>query len=140
MEHCRVRHGFERERLSQDFSEDPGAVQSFKDECDINRIMAKFRRTGVLNWVNEHQGKFEDVTGHDFREAMDTLVRAREVFDDLPAHIRSEFHNDPAAFLDFCHSTKESDRARARELGLLQAPKPEVEPVLVRMVSDAPKA
>ena len=76
--------------------------QSFKDECDINNIMKRYERDGVLNHLNKYQGKYGDFTGAvEYHEAMSIVARGREMFMDLPAHIRSQFGNDPAAFLDF---------------------------------------
>ena len=35
--------------------------QSFKEECDINNIMAKYRATGILSHVQAHQGRYQDL-------------------------------------------------------------------------------
>ena len=59
-----------------------GAVQSFKDECDINNIMAKFQRTGMLEWINTHEGTYGDVTGASFEASMATILKAQEMFDE----------------------------------------------------------
>lgn len=80
-----------------------GAVQSEKDACDINRIMAKYQKTGVVTWLEKREGQYRDVTGLDFMEAMDTIVKGREMFDELPSSVREKFRNDPALFLDFMH-------------------------------------
>jgi len=104
---------------------DAGAVQSFKDECDINKIMSKYQKTGALDWVNKHGAQYGDVTAMDFMDAMDTVVKGREMFDALPSSIRDRFRNDPAEFLDFMHDEK--NLPEMRELGLAKAP-PEPEP------------
>ena len=84
----------------------PGAVQSYRDECDINQIMADVQRTGAAEWLATRPGTYEDVTGVDFQSAMDTIVRATEAFEALPSGVRDRFANDPARFLDFVHDEK----------------------------------
>lgn len=108
----------------------PGAIQSYREECDINNIMGEVERSGAAQWLATREGTFEDVTGVDFQSAMDTIVRAQEAFDDLPATVRDRFANDPARFLDFVHDPK-SERELV-EMGLAKArapvPAPEAAP------------
>lgn len=93
--------------------------QSFKEECDINNIMARFQRTGVLDFTTRHQGTYMDVTGLDYQRAMDLVVQGQELFDALPSSLRSRFHNEPAEFLDFVQDPKNA--AELVELGLAKA-------------------
>lgn len=75
--------------------------QSFKAECDINNIMARFQRSGVLDFVNKREPQYMDCTGVQFQAAMDLVAGAQSMFQELPSSIRNRFDNDPAAFLDF---------------------------------------
>lgn len=111
--------GVDRNAVDQPDEEgdQPGAVQSFKDECDINNIMAKFQRTGALEWVQKYEGQYGDVTGISFDKAMETVLKAQEMFDDLPSSVRDRFMNSPSAFLEFLGD--ESNRAEAEKLGLV---------------------
>lgn len=80
----------------------PGARQSMKDECDINNIVARYEKTGVLTHLNASQATYADVselTG--YRDALDKVTAAKEVFMKLPSELRAVFDNDPAKFLDF---------------------------------------
>lgn len=97
--------------------------QSFKDECDINNILKRFQKTGVLDFVNKHAAQYGDVIGADFQSAMNIIAQANSMFADLPAHLRTRFENDPAQFLDFV--ADEKNRPEALELGLLKQPAPE---------------
>lgn len=94
------------------------AKQSFKAECDINTIMAKFIQTGVLDFVAKHEGRYGDCTGLDFQVAQQIIADASSMFQDLPAQVRARFENDPAQFLEFMEDP--NSREEARELGLLR--------------------
>lgn len=95
--------------------------QSFKEECDINNIMARFSRTGVLDFVNRLEPRYGDVTGLDYQQAMDVVATARSMFEDLPSALRARFENDPAQLLDFMADP--ANRDEAVKLGL--SPRPE---------------
>jgi phage internal scaffolding protein len=101
------------------FPEDEtGAKQSFKDECDINNIMAKYRKTGALTHVNEHSSRYGFATSQDFREAMEIVTTAKEMFEDLPAHLRQKFGHSPEAFLEFVQDPDNSEALY--EMGLAE--------------------
>lgn len=104
------------------------AQQQFKAQCDVNKIMAKFKKTGsVTHLRNRAEGVYADlVDAPDYRQAMDTVVKANEAFAALPAATRQRFGNDPHAMISFLanpenvkeavklglmevHATKESD-------------------------------
>ncbi|WNK12696.1 MAG: internal scaffolding protein [Microvirus sp.] len=90
--------------------------QSFKDECDINTILNKFQRTGVLDFVNKRAPHYGDVTGINFDDAMDRVIKGKAFFADLPSSIRDQFDNSPGEFFEFI-----ADPANAEamaELGL----------------------
>lgn len=116
--------------------------QSFKDECDVNKIMARFTRTGVLDFASKFSPRYEDVTGADFQSAMDTVARANSMFQELPAELRRRFKNDPVVFLDFVDDPANADKAR--ELGLLPPLEakvvPPAEPAPVPSPAPAPAA
>lgn len=90
--------------------------QSFKDECDINKIMAKFQTTGLIEFVNQNQGRYLDCTGVDYQEAMLTVANANSMFQSLPSGIRAYFENDPALFVDFASNPE--NLPQMHEMGL----------------------
>lgn len=106
--------------------ESPGAVQEFRDECDINNIMLDVGKLGYTDWLNARQGSYEDVTDVDFRSAMDTVLRAQEAFDALPSEVRDRFANSPERFLAACHDPAMADELV--RLGLREPPVPPVPP------------
>lgn len=92
--------------------------QSFKDESDINHIMARYQKTGVLDFAEKHSPQYGDVTGLEFQAGMELIKRAQAMFSDLPSSVRTRFENDPAKFLDFVHD--DANREEAAAMGLLK--------------------
>ena len=74
--------------------------QHHKKACDINTIMAKYNKTGLVDHVNRYEGTYGDVTGADFKAAQDLIANEKTKFAELPANVRAEFDNDPANYLD----------------------------------------
>ena len=105
--------------------------QSFRDECDINVLMRRYEKTGLLDHVNTHQGDYGDfINAPDFHTAMNQILTAEHMFQSLPARIRARFANDPGAFLEFAQNPENADEMA--ELGLIPAPgpsEPDTEPV-----------
>lgn len=112
----------EKQRVQLTCTDPTRTKQSFKAECDINTIIARFLRTGVMDFAQKHEPRYGDCTGQEFQSAMNTVSRAQSLFLDLPAALRGRFENDPAKFLDFIQDTKNRDEAI--ELGLIAKPKP----------------
>jgi phage internal scaffolding protein len=77
--------------------------QSMAPECDINTIMRRYEKTGILEHRNNFEGQYADFTETptDYHESMNAVIAADEMFGALPARIRQRFHNDPASFIDF---------------------------------------
>jgi len=113
-----------------DCSKDQGRTkQSFKKECDINHIMARYKKTGFVSplLLNQRQAIFADVSEvGDFQECQQRIAAARDAFLTLPSAMRSRFGNDPAQLLDFCK--KPENRDEAIELGIIPKPTPETPP------------
>lgn len=107
-------------------SDEDRTKQSFKQESDINHIMARYLRTGVLDFAQKYEPRYGDATGLEFEAGMQTIAAAKSMFADLPSALRTRFKNDPAEFLDFVNDDK--NLAEAREMGLLR---PEAAPVAV---------
>lgn len=109
--------------------------QSCKDECDVNMILAKFQKTGALTHVNERQKEYGEHTGIDFKEAIDLVMEAQELFDDLPSKVRTHFDNDPAQFLDYVNDPDNVKDVESGFKSIVSPPEPAVE-----VVQEAPEA
>lgn len=93
------------------------AKQSFQKECDINTIMSKYQKTGLISHVAKHQGSYDDLpTQIDYHASQNAIIAADAAFASLPSSVRSQFQNDPAAFLDFAQDPSNEDEMR--EMGL----------------------
>ena len=125
-----------------DCSSEPSFTrQEFKDECDINVLMATYEKTGMLPAFNPKSPDYLDVSEiPDLRESMEVVKRAEAAFMTLPAKVRQEFDNSAAAFVDWMNS--DPDRDKLKEWGLLTPEPAPVEPISVKVVSEpaAPKA
>lgn len=111
-----------RRRVTVDFTgQESRTKQHFKDECDINQIMEKYARTGVLPIPVNSRAVYGDYsTPFDFQEAQELIIRAREQFEALPSGLRNRFGNDPKNFLAFCSDP--GNKKEMGELGLLKEP------------------
>lgn len=86
--------------------------QEFKDECDINNVLKRFERTGVIDHLNNHTAQYGDFLGYPgYQESMNAVIAANEAFAGLPSVIRKRFNNDPAAFLEFVQDESNLDEA-----------------------------
>lgn len=124
--HNLIHHKFSKKpRVLVTFSQPSLTKQSFKDECDINRILARYQATGQIPNINALPPEFLDVTGMDFQEHQNFMLEAKGMFDAMPSSLRARFHNSPALFLDFCSNPE--NRQEMAQIGLLR---PIEEPVI----------
>ncbi len=91
--------------------------QAHKDECDVNKIIAKYRKTGVLTHLKNNPQNFEFAPNLDFQESLEYVEKAREQFMELPATIRNKFQNNPADFVAFVENPE--NKSEMIEMGLL---------------------
>jgi len=88
----------------------PGLTkQSMAKDTDINLIMAKYQKTGLVNFVNENQGEYMEAPELDFHQAIEYIAKSKELFDEMPSSLRKRFNNDPGEFLDFVHDENNAD-------------------------------
>lgn len=111
-----------RERVTLDCEGEGRTKQSFTEQCNINNIMARYRRTGEFTHVASTVAAFGDFSNvGDFKEAVDAIAGATREFMRIPAEIRDRFDNDPARFVEFV--LDEANAEEVVELGLAPAPK-----------------
>jgi len=99
-----------RKKVTIDCSQDGRTEQCHKSQCDINNILAKHAKTGLLDHVQRYNGSYEDVSSaEDYHASLNTVMRAEEAFSSLPSDIRNRFKNDPASFLEFVGNPENDD-------------------------------
>lgn len=100
--------------------------QEFADECDINKLMAQYEKTGILpSFVNQGEPRYLDVSNvPDLMQAHEVLQNATASFMSLPATVRRDFDNDPVKFINFAENPDNLEKLREWKL----APPAPVEP------------
>ena len=111
----------ERKPVRKTFTKPSLTKQAFRDESNVNNIMAKYLQTGLLDHVNQHQGSYADfINAPDYHTAMNRITAADQAFQSMPSDIRKKFSNSPSEFLEFAQNPDNVEEMR--ELGLLPGP------------------
>lgn len=124
---------------------DPKSVsvtnQSDKDSSDINLIMKRYEKTGMISDLLTGQqrqpqyGDFSDVG--DYHAIKSNIARVEQAFDAYPASLREYFGNDPANLINFLADP--NNDGEAIKLGL--KPKPDLPPATEEEIeADKPKS
>lgn len=76
-------------------------TQSFKDECDINRIISRYQ-AGDISLLSRVQGLYSDFTGFpsDPTEMMQLGLLANSAWDNLDPEFKLKFNNNKSVFVD----------------------------------------
>jgi|SRR6185295_5872188 len=107
------------------------AKQSFKEQCDVQRTIEIFQKTGQLVNQRTVPGVYGDFTKvPDFRTAQIMRIQAQRFYDNLPKELVGRFKNIDE-FYKYCADSKNQDELI--KFGLLKA-KPVVEPEKVQKV------
>lgn len=116
--------------------------QAFKEDCDINKILAKVQRTGMLEHLASGEPFYGDVSELvDYKEALNVIKRANDLFLEMSPEIRERFDNDPAKMISFLENKE--NLKEAIDLGMvIKQPEKPVDgqnPTNTNEVSNAPK-
>lgn len=113
--------------------------QNFKQECDINHILKKYQKTGIIEHANRFQGNYTDLSEvADFQTACNIVIEAQEAFNSLPSSIRKQFSNDPQEFLSFVENPENHDSMI--QMGLIPSPEKPIAPEAQTAEPDTPTA
>ncbi len=83
--------------------------QSFREESEINNIMARYVKTGIVDHLTRYGGEYGFATSVDFHSAMNVVTKADQMFLDLPAAVRRRFGGDPGDFLEFVQNPENQE-------------------------------
>lgn len=102
--------------------------QAFRDECDVNQILAKWQKTGLVTHVASQPPKFGDFdVVPDYQASLNAIIAADSAFMALPSSVRDRFSNDPAKLFTFLQDSANKDEAI--KLGLIDPPVVVAEPL-----------
>lgn len=112
-------------------NEEPSLTkQSFKDECDVNKIVAAFDVSGVMpvgqtgGTVTPQFGDFASIP--DLAGVYAAIDKAKSDFDVMPLEIRERFNYNPELFLSFVNNPKNLDEMIRLGIAVKrEEPKPE---------------
>lgn len=102
--------------------DDSLALQSQREDADINVIVKRFGVTGHLPQASIQPLFYDFNDVFDYRTALEAVRSAEEAFLRVPAEIRARFSNDPTSFVAFAENPANIEELR--KMGL--APKQEV--------------
>jgi len=107
----------------------------FKKDCDVNEIVAKYRRTGSVTHVrNAASGVYADLTElpMNLMEAQQVVLHAQQAFETVPSAVRNRFGHDPNQLISFLADPANKDEAI--KLGLVTPPPPiKSDPILTEL-------
>lgn len=107
-----------RERADFTSTDKSLTQQHLAAECDINNIIRKFEKTGLVTHVTDKVARFGDFTNlPDYQAMLNTVRSAESQFMLLPAEMRERFDNDPARLVEFLSDSRNRDEAI--KLGIL---------------------
>lgn len=122
------RYSVTGEKLGITFTEPSATLQSFRDDADINCIIARYENTGVLVDPSvpvsrvPNFGDYSELPS--YQDAQNVIIAAKNAFSSLSSKIRERFNNDPAAYFDFVRSLQKGSEAydEAVRLGIVNKP------------------
>lgn len=122
---CRSPYNYDMDLASDEAGlscdDDSLTQQQFKEDSDINTIVNRFMKSGVLPTpVNMPQ--YMDYEGvFDYQTAMNSVRAADEQFMRMDAKVRLRFNNSPQEFLAFFADPANTDEAIRLGLAVPQA-------------------
>lgn len=98
--------------------------QHFKQESDVNYIVAQYVKTGVMENVSDNVPVYGDMsafdTNFDLRRAYEAVGAAEQGFMRLPSELRKKLDNDPSRLVSWL--SDEANKDDAIKYGLFNAP------------------
>ena len=85
------------------------AKQSYKDSCDINKLLERGAREGGLSHLEKHGARYGDFAAIDWDTLPMQLAEGRTIFEELPAEIKREFNQSPAEFFAYVTADENKD-------------------------------
>lgn len=102
--------------------------QEFRDECDINNVVARYLKTGIPPVTREAFARYGDFSQvPDCQEMLVRTAAAREAFASLDARTREAFDNQPEKLIAAINDPKQAQRLVDLGLASIREPEPSKE-------------
>lgn len=99
--------------------------QDLAETTNINKIMAKYQKTGHIPQVTAQPLYGDVASGIDYSQAMNVVAKAQQQFMSMPAQVRDKFNNDPVEFLNFMNNPENKEEIITLGLGKREEVAPE---------------
>ncbi len=117
-----------RARVQTFFTEPSLTVQSDSEKADIQKIMARYQATGIMESLDEADLLYKDISEFtDYADAMREIRKAEDQFMSLPSKVREIFDHDVAVWLDTAEDEDKRDALVAA--GYIEDPGGDTTPV-----------
>ena len=84
--------------------------QQWKDETDVNKIIEKHKKVGVISHLSKKQGQYADMSNiSSLQESLIKIQSASMKFKELPQELRDKIHNDPLQLEGFLTDPKNNE-------------------------------
>jgi Chlamydia-phage Chp2 scaffold (Chlamy_scaf) len=130
MPFLRTPYNYDRDAASNESGlacmDETRTIQSQAEDTDINVIMARYAKTGMLPEVPlpPTYGDFDQVDN--YQDALHLVMEAQKAFDKLAPEIRRKFNYDPGQFVDFAENPQNIEEMR--RMGLAKALEAKIDP------------
>lgn len=95
-----------RKKCAIKFTDESLTKQSFAPECDINKIVDKFTKTGQLP-INTRPPTYGSAPPHSIKEIQDAIASSKSMYEQLPQNVKEKFTDAN----DFITALSDDDRA-----------------------------
>jgi len=118
----KVRNRFsERISVPAPWKDDGRTQVHFGKQVDINNILAKYRKTGIIEHVKRAKERFGDFTElGEYAKNLDKVAKAQQSFEMLPAELRNQFKNSISGFFEYIGDEK--NREQCVKWGIFNPP------------------
>ena len=96
--------------------------QHHVDDCNINRILDTYMKTGSLPSIDP-DAQYGDLSDFDYQSLQNQIANAHSLFEELPNDVKNRFGNQPHRFLNFVQD--ENNHNELVKMGLANAPIPD---------------
>jgi len=92
-------------------------IQEQKDSTDINNILERYQRTGLIDHVQKHEPQYGEFAAYDFQANQNMIARINQTFEELPSSTRKEFDNNVENFMEFIATQENIDDMKDGVIG-----------------------